>query len=231
MRRFGISMSTAALGAALVASGPALAFGGGHGGGGGFGGGHMGGGFGGGGFHGGGGFGGSHLGGFGGGPTFAGRSVATRASIAALIIVSPTLIISTNSTISVTALPPFRSSRAAWTMIILMRTAAIGAIGAIPIADMATQITPIPIQTTDMTLATTVILRQWIRQRLRLSRDWLQRLLLGGASRDRPERGDGAAGEFLHHFRKSLRTPTPVLWRRQLFLPGTGGHARGLVTR
>lgn len=78
MKRFGISKSTAALGAALVASGPALAFGGGHGGGGGFGGGHMVGGFGGGGFHGGSGFGGSHLGGFGGGPTFAGRSVATR---------------------------------------------------------------------------------------------------------------------------------------------------------
>jgi hypothetical protein len=80
MKRFGISMSTAALGAALVAGGPALAFGGGRGGGGGggFGGGHMGGGFGGGGFHNGGGFRGSHFGGFGGGPMFAGRSVATR---------------------------------------------------------------------------------------------------------------------------------------------------------
>ena len=44
-------LASAALGAALATSGPALAFGGGHGGG--FGGGHMGGGFGGG-FHGGG---------------------------------------------------------------------------------------------------------------------------------------------------------------------------------
>lgn len=78
MKRFGISMFTAALGAALVASGPALAFGGGHGGGGNFGGGHMGGGFGGGGFHGHGGFGGGHLGSFGGGPRFPGRSVTTR---------------------------------------------------------------------------------------------------------------------------------------------------------
>ena len=61
MRRFGILLASAALGAAVAASGPALAFGGGHGGG--FGGGHMGGGFGGG-FHG---------GGFGG---FGGRSMA-----------------------------------------------------------------------------------------------------------------------------------------------------------
>jgi hypothetical protein len=74
MRRFGVLISTAALGAALVASGPALAFGGGHGGGGGFGGGH-GGGFGGGHF---GGFGGGHFGGFGGfNRGFVGRSVAT----------------------------------------------------------------------------------------------------------------------------------------------------------
>jgi hypothetical protein len=53
MKRFGVLLASAALGAAVAASGPALAFGGGHGGG--FGGGHMGGGFGGG--HMGGGFG------------------------------------------------------------------------------------------------------------------------------------------------------------------------------
>src|SRR6202040_1033982 len=63
MKRFGVLLASAALGAALAAGGPALAFGGGHGGG--FGGGHMGGGFGGG-FHG---------GGFGGGG-FGGRSTA-----------------------------------------------------------------------------------------------------------------------------------------------------------
>jgi hypothetical protein len=51
MKRFGILLASTALGAALLASGPALAFGGGH--------------FGGGGFHGGG-FGGFHGGGFGG---------------------------------------------------------------------------------------------------------------------------------------------------------------------
>ncbi|MGH6833973.1 MAG: hypothetical protein ACREC9_00140 [Methylocella sp.] len=96
MKRFGVLVASAALGAALASSGPALAFGS-HGGGG-FGGGgfHGGGGFGGGGFHGGGGFGGGHMGGFGGshfggggfggfggggfrgihGPMFAGRSMA-----------------------------------------------------------------------------------------------------------------------------------------------------------
>ena len=63
MKRFGVLLPSAALGAAVAASGPALAFGGGHGGG--FGGGHMGGGCGGG-FHGGG------LGGGG----FGGRSTA-----------------------------------------------------------------------------------------------------------------------------------------------------------
>ncbi len=53
MKRFGVLLASAALGAAVAASGPALAFGGGHGGGfggghgDGFGGGHMGGGFGG----------------------------------------------------------------------------------------------------------------------------------------------------------------------------------------
>ena len=82
MKRFGVLLASAALGAAVAASGPALAFVGGHGGG--FGGGHMGGGFGGG-FHGGG-FGGGHFGGFGGRSMamggfnrgmFAGRSVAT----------------------------------------------------------------------------------------------------------------------------------------------------------
>src|SRR5437660_1605644 len=62
MKRFGVLLASAALGAAVAASGPALAFGGGHGGG--FGGGHMGGGFGGG--HMGGGFGGGHMGGGGG---------------------------------------------------------------------------------------------------------------------------------------------------------------------
>jgi hypothetical protein len=67
-----VLLASAALGAAVAASGPALAFGGGHGGG--FGGGHMGGGFGGG--HMGGGFGGGfHGGGFGGGG-FGGRSMA-----------------------------------------------------------------------------------------------------------------------------------------------------------
>ena len=45
MKRFGVLLASAALGAAVAATGPALAFGGGHGGG--FGGGHMGGGFGG----------------------------------------------------------------------------------------------------------------------------------------------------------------------------------------
>jgi hypothetical protein len=60
---FGVLLASATLGAAVAASGPALAFGGGHGGG--FGGGHMGGGFGGG-FHG---------GGFGDGG-FGGRSMA-----------------------------------------------------------------------------------------------------------------------------------------------------------
>src|SRR6202171_5874117 len=45
MKRFGVLLASAALGAAVAASGPALAFGGGHGGG--FGGGRMGGGFGG----------------------------------------------------------------------------------------------------------------------------------------------------------------------------------------
>jgi hypothetical protein len=73
MKRFGVLLASAALGAALAASGPAFARGGGGGGhGGGGGGGHMGGGFGGGGFGGfrGGGFGGFH------GPMFAGRSVA-----------------------------------------------------------------------------------------------------------------------------------------------------------
>ena len=69
MRRFGVLLASAALGAALAASGPALAFGGGHMGGGFGGGGFHGGGFGGGGFHGGG-FGGGHFGGF------AGRSMA-----------------------------------------------------------------------------------------------------------------------------------------------------------
>jgi hypothetical protein len=54
MKRFGVLMSTAALGAALVASAPAWARGGGHGGG----------------------FGGGHMGGFGGGHMFAGRSMA-----------------------------------------------------------------------------------------------------------------------------------------------------------
>ena len=48
MKRFGVLLASAALGAAVAASGPALAFGGGHGGG--FGGGFHGGGFGGGGF-------------------------------------------------------------------------------------------------------------------------------------------------------------------------------------
>jgi hypothetical protein len=57
MKRFGVLLASAALGAALAASGPALAFGGGH----------MGGGFG----------GGGHMAGFGGGHMFAGRSVAT----------------------------------------------------------------------------------------------------------------------------------------------------------
>ena len=72
MKRFGVLLASAALGAAVAASDPALAFGGGHGGG--FGGGHMGGGFGGG--HMGGGFGGGfHGGGFGGGG-FGGRSMA-----------------------------------------------------------------------------------------------------------------------------------------------------------
>jgi hypothetical protein len=42
MRRFGVLLASAALGAAVAATGPALAFGGGHGDG--FGGGHMGGG-------------------------------------------------------------------------------------------------------------------------------------------------------------------------------------------
>src|SRR6202048_642832 len=80
MKRFGVLLASAARGAAVAASGPALAFGGGHGGGfggghgGGFGGGHMGGGFGGG--HMGGGCGGGfHGGGFGGGG-FGGRSTA-----------------------------------------------------------------------------------------------------------------------------------------------------------
>jgi hypothetical protein len=76
MKRFGVLLASATLGAALLASGPAMAmggsFGGGHGGfgggHGGFGGGHMGGGFGG--SHMGGGWGGGHMGGF------AGRSVA-----------------------------------------------------------------------------------------------------------------------------------------------------------
>jgi hypothetical protein len=84
MKRFGVLLASAALGAAVAATGPALAFGGGHGGG--FGGGHVGGGFGAG--HMGGGFGGGHMGGgFGGGfhgggfagvnhGMFAGRSVA-----------------------------------------------------------------------------------------------------------------------------------------------------------
>jgi hypothetical protein len=73
MRRFGVLVASAALVAALAASGPALAFGGGHMGGG-FSGGHMGGGFSGG--HMGGGFGGRSMamGGFNRG--FAGRSVA-----------------------------------------------------------------------------------------------------------------------------------------------------------
>src|SRR5580692_12794280 len=75
MKRFGVLLASAALGAAVAATGPALAFGGGPGGG--FGGGHMGGGFGGG--HMGGGFGGGHtgggaVGGFNRG-IFAGRSV------------------------------------------------------------------------------------------------------------------------------------------------------------
>jgi hypothetical protein len=52
MKRFGVLLASAALGAAVAATGPALAFGGGHGGR--FGGGHMGGGFAGS-FHGGGG--------------------------------------------------------------------------------------------------------------------------------------------------------------------------------
>src|ERR1700731_4713415 len=76
MKRFGVLLASAALGAVIGASGPALAFGGGHMGGG-FGGGHMGGGFGGG--HMGGGFSGGHMGGgFGGGHFggFAGRSMA-----------------------------------------------------------------------------------------------------------------------------------------------------------
>jgi hypothetical protein len=65
MKHFGVLLASAALGAVLVTSGPAAAFGGGHGGGG-FGGGHFGGGgFGGG--HFGGGFGGFRGGGFGGG--------------------------------------------------------------------------------------------------------------------------------------------------------------------
>src|SRR5580704_7763389 len=72
MKRFGVLLALAALGAAVAASGPALAFGGGHGGG--FGGGHGGGGVGGG-FHGGGFGGGFHGGGFGGGG-FGGRSMA-----------------------------------------------------------------------------------------------------------------------------------------------------------
>jgi len=72
MNRFGVLVASATLGAAMAASGPALAFGSGHGGGGG----HMGGGFGGGGFHGGGFGGGGHMAGFGGGHMFAGRSVA-----------------------------------------------------------------------------------------------------------------------------------------------------------
>jgi hypothetical protein len=58
MKRFGVLLASAALGAAVAATGPALAFGGGHGGG--FGGGHMGGGFAGS-FHGGGGFGGRSM--------------------------------------------------------------------------------------------------------------------------------------------------------------------------
>ncbi|MFZ3326257.1 MAG: hypothetical protein WA231_10320, partial [Methylocella sp.] len=63
MKRFGVLLGSAALGAALAASGPALAF---HGGGG-FGGGHFGGG----------GFGGGHFGGGGfGGHMFSGRSMA-----------------------------------------------------------------------------------------------------------------------------------------------------------
>jgi hypothetical protein len=57
MKRFGVLPASAALGAALAMSGPALAF-------------QLGGGFGGGGFHGGGGFGGGHMGGFGGGGFF-----------------------------------------------------------------------------------------------------------------------------------------------------------------
>ncbi len=73
MRRFGVLLASAALGAALAASGPAWAQmsvgGGGHGGGS-FGGGHMGGGF------GGGGFGGGHMGGGFGGGGFGGRSMA-----------------------------------------------------------------------------------------------------------------------------------------------------------
>jgi hypothetical protein len=83
MKRFGEFLALAALGAAVVASGPALAFGGGHGGGGGFGGGHMGGGGG----HMMGMGGGGHMMGMGGGPRmgmggfnrgmFVGRSVAT----------------------------------------------------------------------------------------------------------------------------------------------------------
>ena len=66
-----------------------------------------------------------------------------------------------------------------------------------------------------------------LRLFLRLSGDRLQRLLLRGPSRYRPERGDGAAGELLHHFRKSLRTPTPVLCRRCVFLPGAGRTRAG----
>jgi hypothetical protein len=73
MKRFGVLLASAALGAALATSGPALAFGGGHGGG--FGGGGHGFG-GGGGFHGGGFGGGFHGGGFGGGHMLAGRSMA-----------------------------------------------------------------------------------------------------------------------------------------------------------
>ncbi len=69
MKPFGVVLRSAALGAALAASGPALAFGGGHMGGGFGGGGFHGGGFGGGGFHGSG-FAGGHFGGF------AGRSMA-----------------------------------------------------------------------------------------------------------------------------------------------------------
>ncbi len=81
MKRFGVVLASTALGAAVAASGPALAFGGGHGGS--FGGGHMGGGFGGG--HMAGGFTGNHMMGMGGFNSgfgfhrgFVGRSMATR---------------------------------------------------------------------------------------------------------------------------------------------------------